>query len=115
MSNAVTAERQHVRVLYDVLTGLVDELDQTADEADLRAHLIHRQRLAHAQLIRRTGTDLRPVVLDPTHLIGHMSRQGQPLTPVITTETATTSDLSSAVVRMPPHHASLAHVHHHTG
>jgi len=57
-----------------------------------------------------------PVVLDPAHLTGGMlSRQGQPLTPVITAGAAPTRGLSSAQVWMPPRHTSRAHLHHHTG
>jgi uncharacterized RmlC-like cupin family protein len=43
-----------------------------------------------------------------------MSRQGQPLIPVITTSTVRGNGLSSAEVRMPALHISKAHVHHHT-
>jgi uncharacterized RmlC-like cupin family protein len=61
-------------------------------------------------------TPLRPVVLDPAELTGGMmSRQGQPLLPVITSHVAPTHGLSSAQVWMPPFHTSKAHVHCFTG
>lgn len=112
------ADATHLRLVYDVLTGLVDDIDpQTATAAELRALLIRRKRLVQSQLddAARAAGQRRPVVLDPARLDGLMSRQGQPLTPVITAGVAATDGLSSAQVWMPPHHTSFAHVHHHTG
>ena len=109
----------HLRVVYEVLTGLVDDLDTAAKVtvADLRARLVSRRQLVHEQLNDAVpvAKNRRPVVLDPAQLTGLMSRQGQPLTPVITSDVASTDGLSSAQVWMPPHHTSFAHVHHHTG
>jgi uncharacterized RmlC-like cupin family protein len=108
----------HLRVEYDVLSDLVDDLDpDTVTPADLRALLVQRRRLVQSQLddATRATTGRRPVVLDPAQLGGLMSRQGQPLTPVITADVAPTEGLSSAQVWMPPNHTSFAHVHHHTG
>jgi len=113
-----TTDPQHLRVLFDVLSGLVDDLDPAAaDAADLRARLAHLRRQVHSRLatIMPTTAGRRPVVLDPAHLTGLMSEQGQPLTPVITSDVAPTVGLSSAQVWMPPRHTSFAHVHHHTG
>ena len=107
-----------LRVVCDVLTGLVDDLGpETLTAAELRDLLVHRRDLVLSQLddLSRASTDRRPVVLDPAQLSGLMSRQGQPLTPVITAEVAPTDALSSAEVWMPPRHTSFAHVHHHTG
>jgi len=108
----------HLRVVYDVLTGLVDDLDPAmATVTDLRELLMRRRQLVQDELnhLLRATTARRPVVLDPAQLNGLMSRQGQPLTPVITSDVASTEGLSSAQVWMPPHHTSFAHVHHHTG
>jgi uncharacterized RmlC-like cupin family protein len=113
-----TADATHLRLVYDVLTGLVDDIDpQTATAVELRALLIHRKKLVQSQLDDATRAigQRRPIVLDPAQLSGLMSRQGQPLTPVITAGVAATDGLSSAQVWMPPHHTSFAHVHHHTG
>lgn len=108
----------HLRVVYDVLTDLVDDLDPDAvATADLRILLMHRRELVQSQLdgAVHVAKHPQPVVLDPARLSGLMSRQGQPLTPVITAGSAPTAGLSSAQVWMPPHHTSFAHVHHHTG
>jgi len=117
-SHADATDPLHLRVVYDVLTGLVDDLDpETVTGAQLRDLLVHRRELVQSQLdnAMRATTSRRPVVLDPAQLGGLMSRQGQPLTPVITADVAATEGLSSAQVWMPPHHTSFAHVHHHTG
>jgi uncharacterized RmlC-like cupin family protein len=116
---ADTTDPLHLRVVYDVLTGLVDDLDP-ADKvtvAELRELLVHRRQQVQSQLAGAMPAmkGRRPVVLDPARLDGLMSRQGQPLTPVITSEVASTHGLSSAQVWMPPHHTSFAHVHRHTG
>jgi uncharacterized RmlC-like cupin family protein len=116
--NADTADPQHLRVVYDVLSGLVDDLDPAKlDAVDVRAMLEHRRELVQSQLDMAllATRDRRPMVFDPAQLNGQMSRQGQPLTPVITSDVAPTHGLSSAQVWMPPHHTSFAHVHHHTG
>jgi uncharacterized RmlC-like cupin family protein len=111
-----TADPTHLRLVYDVLTDLVDELDATPMHgADLRARLAQRCDAIRTQLTMAAGGHRRPVVLDPAKLSGLMSRQGQPLTPVISSDSASTEGLSSAQVWMPPHHTSYAHVHHHTG
>lgn len=115
---AETMDPQHLRVVFDTLTGLVDDLDPTrVTVTDLREFLLDRRLLVQRQLDElATGTTTRrPVVLDPSNLTGIMSRQGQPLTPVISADVAPTFGLSSAQVWMPPHHTSYAHVHHHTG
>lgn len=112
------ADPMQLRVAYDVLTGLVDDCDQAkVDGGDVRELLLRRRRLVESQLndLSVVEKGLRPVVLDPARLDGLMSRQGQPLTPVITQEVASTHGLSSAQVWMPPHHTSYAHVHYHTG
>ncbi|HEY0640832.1 MAG TPA: cupin domain-containing protein [Pseudonocardiaceae bacterium] len=110
---------QHdLRVEVDMLTGLVNELDPaTLSVLDMRAMLLRRRQslLDRLAAVNPTPPNRRPVVLDPSKLNGHMSRQGQPLTPVITSEVAPTLGLSSAQVWMPPHHTSFAHVHRHTG
>ena len=114
----MATDLQHLRIMFDVLTDLVDDLDPaTASAADLRAELVHRRQQVRSQLgaAMPTTEGRRPVVLDPAHLAGLMSHQGQPLTPVITAGVAPTLGLSSAQVWMPPRHTSFAHVHHHTG
>lgn len=112
--HADKSDPMHLRVEYDVLTDLVQELD--VDDGTLRTMLEHRRQLVHSQLRKVTPkTSRRPMVFDPARLDGLMSRQGQPLTPVITSDVAATDGLSSAQVWMPPHHTSFAHVHHHTG
>lgn len=110
-------DRRRLRVTCDVLSGVVDDLDaDPADVGHVRARLIRRRDAVRAQLRDGGATgDRQPVVLDPTRLGGLMSRQGQPLAPVITADVAPTDGLSSAQVWMPPRHVSLAHVHHHTG
>jgi uncharacterized RmlC-like cupin family protein len=117
-TTAETHDPQHLRVMFDTLTGLVDDLDPTrVTVTDLREFLMNRRRMVQKQLddLRTATTSRRPVVLDPADLSGLMSRQGQPLTPVISSDVAPTFGLSSAQVWMPPHHTSFAHVHHHTG
>ncbi|HEY3260837.1 MAG TPA: hypothetical protein VGJ95_11325 [Pseudonocardiaceae bacterium] len=117
-SQADASDPLHLRVVYDVLAGLVDDLDpEMVTAAQLRDLLVHRRDLVQSQLdhLAKASTGRRPVVLDPAQLSGLMSRQGQPLTPVITAEVAPTEGLSSAQVWMPPRHTSFAHVHHHTG
>ena len=107
----------HLGVAYDVLTGLVEELDPAnVDPADVWARLV-RCRQAVANQLRQASAasnGRRPIVLDPARLAQMMSRQGQPLTPVITVGVGPMAALSSAEVRMPPHWISRAHVHHHT-
>lgn len=108
----------HLRVVYDVLNGLVEDFDPAkADVTNLLEVLVRRRQQVQDRLndIVPDRRDRRPVVLDPGLLAGVMSRQGQPLTPVITSDVAATDGLSSAQVWMPPHHSSFAHVHHHTG
>jgi len=105
------------RVVCDVLTSVVDDLDTTPpDGAELRARLVHRRHLLQRQLMEAALPTVqgRPLVLDPTQLADVMSRQGQPLTPVVTAGTVLANALSSAEVRMPPLHTSKAHVHHDT-
>jgi uncharacterized RmlC-like cupin family protein len=113
-----TTDPSHLRVVFETLTELVDDLDPAeVGTADLRTILLRRRQLVQTridELVPQTKRR-RPVVLDPARLTGLMSRQGQPLTPVITAEGAPTHGLSSAQVWMPPHHTSFAHVHHHTG
>lgn len=106
----------YLRVVCDVLTSVVDDLDTTpTDGAELRARLVLRRQLIRRQLIDALPAGQgRPLVLDPAQLAGVMSRQGQPLTPVVTAATVLTNALSSAEVRMPPMHTSKAHVHHDT-
>ncbi len=116
--NTAIADPMHLRLVYDVLTDLVDDLDPAvATVTDLRTLLIRRRQVVQDQLdgVLRASGGRRPVVLDPAKLSGLMSRQGQPLTPVISSDSASTEGLSSAQVWMPPHHTSYAHVHHHTG
>ena len=135
LPNAFTGvtDAPYLRATIDALSGLIQEVNQdpelTAEFAGLdrprvdgmravKALALRRKNWALAQLhtLRPTTGDVRPVVLDPAHLAGAgLSRQGQPLTPVITAEVAPTHGLSSAQVWMPPQHTSLAHVHHHTG
>jgi len=113
-----STDPSHLRVAYDVLNGLVDEFDPAnIDGSNLRELLLRRRQQVQDRLndITPSRRDRRPVVLDPGLLAGQMSRQGQPLTPVITADVAATDALSSAQVWMPPHHTSFAHVHHHTG
>jgi len=117
-NHADTTDPMHLRVVYDVLTGLVDELDPARGPVtDLRKLLENRRQAVQSRLddVMVAAKGRRPVVLDPAQLAGLMSRQGQPLTPVITSDVASTDGLSSAQVWMPPHHTSFAHVHHHTG
>lgn len=112
------ADPLELKLLFRTLTELVDDLDPSiTSAADLRKLLIHRRQLVQARLddLLANNGQRRPVVLDPTLLSGHMSRQGQPLTPVITADAAPTHGLSSAQVWMPPGHTSFAHVHRHTG
>jgi len=111
-------DAQHLHVEYDVLTGLMGELEPTvAGAADAWARLAHRRQQVQAQLrqLEVVPVGRRPLVFDPVRLAGITSRQGQPLVPVITSEVAPTFGLSSAQVWMPPQHTSFAHVHHHTG
>jgi len=123
----------YLRAAADSLAALISEINEDAQvisgvpgadaprAAGMRAvrHLAMRRRdAALAQLDQLRGpapAQRRPVVLDPARLGGVLSRQGQPLTPVITANVAPTVGLSSAQVWMPPHHTSKAHVHHHTG
>lgn len=117
-SQTDTTDPMHLHVVYDVLTSLVDDLDPAkGNTTDLRELLVHRRQQVQDQLdyAMSVTKGRRPVVLDPAQLGGLMSRQGQPLTPVITAGAAPTYGLSSAQVWMPPHHTSFAHVHHHTG
>ncbi|MGH8572170.1 MAG: cupin domain-containing protein [Gammaproteobacteria bacterium] len=101
---------------YDVITGLVDDFDlEHADVSDVRTLLQRCRRMVERRLADALPTkQRRPMVLDPARLDGQMSRQGQRLTPVITSEVACTSGLSSAYVWMPPHHTSYAHLHKRT-
>lgn len=118
-SLADTTDPIQLRVVFDVLTGLVNDLDPDAmvTAAELRELLVSRRQQVQSQLEGGSPPlkGRRPVVLDPARLDGLMSRQGQPLTPVITSDVASTQGLSSAQVWMPPHHTSFAHVHYHTG
>jgi len=117
-THADSTDPLHLRVEFDVLTGLVDDLDPAhITIADMRATLLRRRERVQDRLQELTPPTRgrEPVVLDPARLTGLMSRQGQPLTPVITAGAAPTLGLSSAQVWMPPHHTSFAHVHHHTG
>ena len=63
----------HLRVVYEVLTGLVDDLDTAAKVtvADLRARLVSRRQLVHEQLNDAVpvARNRRPVVLDPARPI----------------------------------------------
>jgi len=116
-SSAESIDQRYLRIVCDVLTSLVDELDTApVDGADMRARLVqHRQLLRHQMRDAGLSAGLgRPLVLDPAQLASVMSRQGQPLTPVVTIGTVPTNVLSSAEVRMPPLHTSKAHVHHGT-
>jgi len=117
-SHTDSTDPMHLRVEFDVLTGLVRDLDPgQVDTTEVRAMLERRRRFVQGQLdlAKPSPRERRPMVFDPARLDGLMSRQGQPLTPVITSDVAATEGLSSAQVWMPPHHTSFAHVHHHTG
>jgi len=116
-NHVTTVDYARLHTTYDVLSALVEELDaEPLHGPELRARLERRCQSVRQQLDDHCGLNRRhPVVFDPTQLGGVMSRQGQPLTPVITSDVASTDGLSSAQVWMPPHHTSFAHVHHHTG
>jgi uncharacterized RmlC-like cupin family protein len=107
-----------LRAVFETLDELVgDFAPDTVTVTDLRDLLLQRRQLVQDRIdqLMLRSRDRRPVVLDPTRLAGLMSRQGQPLTPVITAGAAPTHGLSSAQVWMPPGHTSFAHVHQHTG
>jgi uncharacterized RmlC-like cupin family protein len=113
-----TTDPLRLRAVFEALTELVDDLDpDRITVTDLRDLLLNRRQSVQDRMDEVMGrsSDRRPVVLDPTALHGHMSRQGQPLTPVITAGAAPTHGLSSAEVWMPPYHTSFAHVHRYTG
>lgn len=118
LNHADTTDSRHLRVVFETLTELVDDLDPAeVTVADLRTLLLQRRQLVQTRLdeLMTEAKDRRPVVLDPARLVGVMSRQGQPLTPLISSDVAPTHGLSSAQVWMPPHHTSFAHVHRDTG
>lgn len=121
-----TQLRNAINELFDVIGEIDQIVDVTAQLPDTplewvagaeeaKSVLLHRVKLAKRRLSQLGGTHPpRPVVLDPTSMPAIQSRQGQALNPVITRPAVATHGISSAEVWMPPGHASLPHVHHHT-
>ena len=116
-----------LRIAASELLLMVADLDQLAESIaqgpggtlELAAGVqaakaILLDRVIRARRYFALRTPPAPTVHDPTTLPALHSRQGQPLSPVISHPVVTTEGLSSAEVWMPPGHAALAHVHHDT-
>jgi uncharacterized RmlC-like cupin family protein len=109
---ASATDLAHVKAAYAVLDELLEAAD-AADPADLYALASQRRGWARSRMVDLgvLGVDRRPVLVDPSTLRPIASRQGQPLTEVITGTAVGQTALASAVVSMPSWHRARAHVH----